>query len=62
MSRRTRNIRRKKQKLEDIKERIEFETDVYFLESLKLELKHAKKHEILQKRIHKKQGWRSYTC
>ena len=53
--------RRNMQKLREIKKQIEFETDYYFLESLKLELKHAKNQNKLQRRIWKKRGWRDYT-
>mgnify|MGYP001362120804 CR=1 FL=1 len=75
MSTRTRKIFRKKreimenkpkkrrnmQKLREIKKQIEFETDYYFLESLKLEFKDAKNQNKLQRRIWRKKGWREYT-
>jgi hypothetical protein len=54
-------LKEKKRRLREFKRRIEFETDICFLESLKLELKQAKKHEKLQRRIWKKKGWREYT-
>ncbi len=44
-----------------IKDRIELESDLIYLESLKFDLKHARKHAKLQRLIHKKQGWRGYT-
>jgi len=52
---------RKLEQIKEIKEKIELESDLIYLESLKFDLKYAKKHAKLQRRIHKKQGWRDYT-
>ena len=61
MSVNPRKFKRKKQEIEDIKEKIAFESDLIYLNFLKLELKHSINNEKLQKLIHKKQGWRNYT-
>ena len=56
-----RNIR-KFDKIQEIKEKLEVESDIIYLECLKFDLNTAKKHAKLQRKIHKKQGWRDYTC
>jgi len=62
MSVNPRKFKRKKQEIEDIKEKIAFESDLIYLESLEFDLKNSKRHEKLQKLIHKRPNWRDYTC
>ena len=65
MSTNSRLIRKNKfpkRKIEENKDRIELQSDIIYLESLKFELENSKKYDRLQKLIHKKQGWRAYTC
>ena len=56
-----RNIR-KIAEIKGIKEKIEIESDLTYLEFMKFDLLLAKKHAKLQKLIHKKQSWRNYVC
>lgn len=62
MSVNPRKFKRKKHNLAELKEKIELETDYIYLKSLKMELKHSRKQEKLQKIIHKRTNWRDYTC
>ena len=58
MSVNPRKFKRNKRKLREIQERLDMETSYAYLESLKLDMKLAKR---LQNRIYKKQNWKDYT-
>jgi hypothetical protein len=65
MSVNPRKFKRKNNKLKnisEIKDKLELESNLIYLDLLKFDLKHARKHAKLQILIHKKQGWRDYTC
>jgi len=61
MSGNPRKFKRNKKQLEEIKEKISFESDLIYLNFLKLELKHSKRQEKLQKLIQRRPNWRDYT-
>jgi hypothetical protein len=51
-------IRKNQRKIRQI---IALETDYYFLEALKLELKHSKSHFKMQRKIWKTPSWKDYV-
>lgn len=55
-------IQRKKHKIREIQRQIELQTDFVYLEFLKHDLKLAKNHSNLQRKIWKRDSWREYTC
>ena len=61
MSTNSRLVRRNRRKASEVKRELELQTDFYYLEALKIELKQLKNHHKLQRIIHRKKGWRDYT-
>lgn len=49
-------------RIREIQEHCDLEADITYLEILKLELQEAKRYRKLQRRIHRKRGWKDYTC
>lgn len=55
-----RKIWRKNELKNNFKNNLELKLDIFYLETLKNELKRAKNHSKLQKEIHNRQGWKEY--
>jgi hypothetical protein len=53
---------RKLAEIREIRERLEAESDIVYLKSLKFELNSAIKHEKLQRRINERNSWKGYVC